>query len=155
MSVSPFNSTKLGDSSESAVLEARPDLRYVADTEARHYDAEAKTAISASHELPMVGICVIEADQEIEIKSAAARVTADQRRGRFQFRRKQHEKLLEIGGVYLFAVCQPNRTRDVIAMKIVPAVIIDDIVSWIECEGRDDYCQLAWSNIFNLSEVEK
>jgi len=149
-------SKRLGESAESAVLGDYPSFRYVGDSEAQHYDAVTTEAISASTELPFVGVCVLEADQEMEIKSVAVVVTEGQCRGRFYFRRVQHEHLIEIGGMYLLAVCDPSPKRNVIAAKVVPANIMDDYIadSWIECDGRADYKQIAWSNFFAVDEVE-
>jgi len=157
MSSSLASSRQFGESAESALLQDFPAFRYVDDSEAPHYDAITTEPISASMELPFVGICILEVDQEVEIKSVAVVVTEGQCRGRFYFRRVQHEHLVEIGGMYLLAVCEPRRARNVIAAKVVPANIIDDLIgdSWIECDGRADYKQIAWSNFFEISEVEK
>lgn len=156
MSTSLATSKQFGENAESALLEDFPAFSYVDDSEARHYDAITTESISASTELPFVGICILEADQEVEIKSVAVVVTEGQCRGRFYFRRVQHEHLVEIGGMYLIAVCEPRRARNVIAAKVVPANTMDDLIgdSWIECDGRADYKQLSWTNFFDVEEVE-
>jgi hypothetical protein len=78
-------------------------------------------------------------------------------RGRFYFRPEQHAELLEEGGVYLFAVCDADPERELLALKVVPATVVDDaLLSWIDGgDGRSDFAQLAWSRIFASEEVSE
>ncbi|UTF52829.1 hypothetical protein [Natronosalvus rutilus] len=153
-------SRQAGDRAETAVLELVDGLRYVPDSEGQHYDAVAETVIVPHRELPFVGICLLEADAVVEIKSVAVVYGQNQRRGRFSLRRVQHQSLLEEGGVYLFAVCTPN-SREIIGMKVVPATQVDHLLEsvtdgWRTAgDGREDYSQLAWTRIFDSSELRQ
>ena len=124
-----------------------------------HWDAVAQTAIWPSGDVPMAGICVVEAGLPVEIKSTMVVGTAAQRRGRFKLREQQHEALVERGAVYLFVVCEPRPDRVPLAMKIVPARSVGDVVdetaSWRdELDGRGRKTQLTWTNVFDRAEVE-
>jgi hypothetical protein len=78
-----------------------------------------------------------------------------QSNGRFYLRDQQHGWLLEHGGIYLFAVCEPTPQRDVLAKKIIPASIVDELRnSWCRPEDRAAYDQLAWSRLFDDRELE-
>jgi len=153
-------SRQAGDRSESVVLEHVDQLRYVPDTESPHYDATAEGLIEPSSELPFVGIVVLEPETQVEIKSVSVVYGQRQRRGRFQLRRGQHEKLLEHGGVYLFAVCAPH-DRELIVAKVVPATQVDHLISvitdgWRSAgEGRsEEYVQFSWARVFDPAEIE-
>lgn len=155
----PTSSVRAGSNAEAAVLQRVPELEYVPGDEPGLPDARVSTVLSPSDDLPFVGICVLEKDTDVEIKSTAAVVTETQRRGRFQLRKRQHEALLESAGSYLFAVCEPRPERPIIAMKVVPATIVDDVVSsWIRVEddSRSEvaYAQLAWTRVFDVAEVD-
>ncbi|WP_344820765.1 hypothetical protein, partial [Actinoplanes cyaneus] len=56
---------------------------------------------------------------------------------------------------YLFPVCDPPPTREPVAMKVVPATIVDDAIpSWRSGgPGRPECAQLAWSRVFDPAEV--
>jgi len=126
-------------------------LESVSDATA-HIDARTKRAIWPST-IPMVGMAVVEAGSEIEIKSCSVVVTAAQDRGRFLFRRVQHTHLVEEGAVYLFSVTPPHESRP-LALKFVPAVEVDaHIPSWHALGGRETYGRLSWSRIFDDVEV--
>jgi len=149
------SSKRGGENAESAVIEFIPELDYVPDTEALHYDARVRQAIWPRSDLPFIGVCVLEAGTAVEIKSVMAVYGEAQARGRFYLRREQHQKLVADAGVYLFAVCEPRPTRPVIAAKIVPATSAEDVISsWIDAGDRPDYAQIAWSRIFQPVEVE-
>ncbi|WP_018259359.1 hypothetical protein [Halomicrobium katesii] len=133
-----------------------PALQLVPDEVEEHYDAVATTALSPTIEIPFVGLCVLERGTVVEIKSTIV-TYADGRRGRFKIRRSQHEALLEIGGVYLFAVCRDLPDRPPVALKIVPATTVDDVIhSWIDSSGtRSDYAQISWGSVFDAAEVDR
>ena len=155
MSQTTLSSRKAGENAESAVLEVVAELEYVPDTEARHYDARATTLVTPSETVLFAGICLLEAGTVVEIKTVMAVYGENQTRGRYYLRKGQHEALLDAAGVYLFAVCEPTPDRDVIALKVVPASLVDELIhSWIQSDDRPDYAQLTWSNVFNPSEVE-
>ena len=153
-STGPVSSKRAGENAEAAVLEAVDGLAYVPDAETEHADARAETVVVPSSSLPFVGICLLEAESLVEIKSAIPRLGSGQR-GRFYLRRKQHDRLRDAGGSYLFAVCQPRPAREPVAMKLVPATIVDDaITSWRSGgDDRPECTQLGWSRIFDPAEV--
>ena len=154
MSRAEVSAKRGGENAEAAVLEAVPELEFVEDTEAVHYDARVADVLAPSTELPFVGMCVLEVGRLVEIKSTMAVYGENQSRGRFYLRREQHHWLAERGGVYLFAVCEPRPTRPVISAKVVPATTVGGLVSsWIDAGDRPDYAQLAWSRIFPAEEV--
>lgn len=150
----PVSSKRAGENAEAAVLESVDGLAYVPDGESERIDARAETLVEPSRTLPFVGICVLEAGSPVEIKSAIPRLASGQR-GRFYLRREQHEGLRDAGGSYLFAVCEPRPGREPVAMKVVPATIVDDAVTSWRSGGNDrpSCAQIAWSRIFDPSEV--
>jgi len=150
----PVSSKRAGENAEAAVLEAVDGLAYVPDNESEHIDARAETLVEPSRTLPFVGICLLEAGSPVEIKSAIPRLASGQR-GRFYLRREQHEGLRDDGGSYLFAICEPRPAREPVAMKIVPATIVDDAVASWRSGGADRpaCAQISWSRIFDPSEV--
>jgi len=155
VSQTTLSSRAAGETAESAVIEAVPELEYVPDTEAEHYDARTTTLVTPSETVLFAGICLLEAETVVEIKSVMAVYGEGQARGRYYLRRGQHGRLLADQGVYLFAVCEPTPARDVLALKVIPATLVDELVySWIDPEDRAEYAQLAWSNIFDPCEVE-
>ena len=146
-------SKRIGESVEGAVIQAVPELDPVADRDA-HVDAEVVETIDPRPDLPTVGLAVVERGAAIEIKSCGAVVTTSQQRGRFYLRRQQHEYLLDVAGSYLFAVTPPHK-RTPLAMKIVPATAVADVLSsWIDPDGREPYAQVSWSRIFDVAEVD-
>lgn len=148
---------RAGHNAEHHVLDAVGELEPTSGEE--HWDAVAETAIFPRDDLPFAGLCVVEAGLPVEIKSAMVVQTTAQRRGRYKLRESQHEALVERRGVYCFLVCEPRPAREPIAMKIVPARsvggLVDANASWRdELDGRGRKAQLAWSNIFDPTEVE-
>lgn len=152
----PLPSKHAGDRVEGAVIELVPELEYVPDTDAEHWDARTSTLLVPSETVTFGSINLLEVGTAVEIKSAIV-VLSDGQRGRFHLQRTQHAKLLEEGGAYLFAVATPTPSRDLLAIRIVPASIVEELVSsWIDAgEGRsDDYAQLSWGRIFGADEIE-
>lgn len=150
----PVSSKRAGENAEGAVIDHVDGLAYVPDNEIEHADARALELLEPSTSLPFVGICLLEVGTLVEIKSTIPRLTSG-RRGRFYLRREQHERLRNAGGSYLFAICEPRPARAPVAMKIVPATVVDDVVSsWRSGgDGRPDCAQLAWGRIFDSTEV--
>ncbi|MBO4248363.1 hypothetical protein IL252_11115 [Halomicrobium sp. IBSBa] len=132
-----------------------PALQLVPDEVAEHYDAVATTLVTPTADIPFVALCLLERGTQVEIKSTIV-TYADGRRGRFKIRRSQHETLLEIGGVYLFAVCRDLPDRPPVALKVVPATTVDEVIhSWIDSSGtRSDYAQVSWGSVFDATEVD-
>lgn len=155
MSESATTSAKRGgENAEGAVIDLVSELEYVPDTEAEHYDARTTTLLEPSETIPFVGMCLLEAGVAVEIKSVMVVYGANSSNGRFYLRKGQHERILDEAGVYLFAVCEPRPSRPVIAMKVVPATIVDDLISsWINAGDRPTYAQISWSKVFDPEEV--
>lgn len=150
---------QVGESAEAEVVQVIDGLRSVPDATAEFHDAVVESPITPSHECPMVGICLLEPGVCVELKSTIPWYDLGTQRGRFQVRRGQHQRLLEDGGVYLFAVCVPERQRRPVAMKVVPATTVDhevvDGLAWISAGAdREDYCQFSWSRVFDEQEVD-
>ena len=150
----PVSSKRAGENAEGAVLDAVDGLDYVPDDETEHVDARAVALVTPSASLPMVGICLLEVGTPVEIKSAIPRLASGQR-GRFYLRREQHRRLRDDGGSYLFAVCEPRPSREPVAMKVVPATIVDDAIPSWRSGGPDrpECAQIAWSRVFDPAEV--
>ncbi|MFA9517570.1 hypothetical protein ACERIT_10195 [Halopenitus sp. H-Gu1] len=147
-------SRRLGETSESAVLDLVPQLEPVSDTENPHVDARMRGAFTPSSELDSAGLLIIEDGTLVEIKSVSVVYGEGQRRGRFHFRETQHEYLAEHGGVYLLAVCAPH-SRDVLAATLAPpnAVGQELIETWSDTDGREPYSKVAWSRVFDPDEM--
>lgn len=152
-------SKAVGETVEDLVLEDVDELRE-ADVDESWGNAEAdfwhdavpEVALFASHQVPMVGTCVVEAGQPVEIKSARATISdgTGTRFGRFNLTRRQHERLLEEGGVYLFAIYAGAAGQEEIrGLLAMPAFIVEDDLrsTWYDVDGREDYWQLAASRI--------
>ncbi|MBP1985930.1 hypothetical protein [Halolamina salifodinae] len=113
------------------------------------HDAIPEVALFASKQIPMVGMCVIEPGQPVEIKAARATISNGSRSrcGRFYITRRQHEKLVETGGVYLFVIYGEDDDGDeeLLGLLAVPAVIVEEELrpTWYEVDGRSDYYQLS------------
>lgn len=145
-------SKRAGERVESVVIQRLDALGPVVVRDA-HIDARAAGAIWPS-EVPTVGLAVVEAGTAVEIKSCSVVVTDAQDRGRFLFRRVQHDHLRECGGVYLCVVTPPHG-GDPLAWKIVPAGAIGAALpSWHDLDGRETYARLTWSRVFDPAEVE-
>lgn len=117
------------------------------------HDAQPEAALFASAQVPMVGICVIEPGQPVEIKAARAVISNGTRSrcGRFYLTRAQHEQLLEAGGVYLFAIYVEGDDGDpeLLGLLAIPAVIVEEELraTWYEVDHRSDYYQLSASRL--------
>jgi hypothetical protein len=142
-----------GEQTERHVATAIPELGLVPDDVVEWYDAVARSAIFPAASLPMVGLCVVARGTPVEIKSAVVRLST-WKRGRFYVRPEQHDRLVETGGVYVFAVVDDDRQP--LALKVVPATTFEAILpGWRSGGGgRSDYTQLAWSNLFATGRVE-
>ena len=130
-----------------------PKLGPVPDDVAEHHDAVATATVDPGDDLPMVGLCLLERGTLVEIKSVLVRLS-DGARGRFHLRPSQHQRLLEAAGAYLFVVCESER-RTVLAVKVVPASIVDEhLPEWFDGgDGREDFAQLSWGRFFDAEEV--
>lgn len=148
------SSKQSGERIEAAVVQRIDGLRWVPDSERRGIDAEATQSIPSSEELRLDGICSIESGTPVEIKSASVRLASGQR-GRFYLRRQQHERLLGVDGLYLFAIYAPTDYR-ILSMTVVPATVAGERVpSWRPLDGRYDYAQVGWTRFVPPSTVPR
>lgn len=153
----PLSSKEAGDRVEATVIQSVPGVEHVSDTVAPHHDAVTTAVLEPSNDVLFRGICLLEPDTAIEIKSAIAVLESGQR-GRFHIQRTGHAALLAAAGSYLFAVCAPTPDREVVALAIVPASLVDELLgSWYDAgdSRTDEYTQLAWSRVFSPQEVER
>lgn len=140
-------SKQAGETIEAEVLQVVPELRYVDSTNSWH-DARVEELLVPRDELPFGGIVVLEEGTPVEIKAAQHRLNSGSRRGRLQFRKGQHVRLLEAGGSYLLVVYDPQEMR-ILAMIVIPASLVDEQLpdgKWTSVD-RDSqpYCQRSWS----------
>lgn len=146
-----------GEAIEAEVIQEVGGLRYVGDNTAEWHDARVDGLLEPSDRLPFIGVVVLETGTPVEIKAAQRRLNSG-RRGRYYIRQRQHERLVQEGASYLFAVYQPQ-TEHLLAMLVVPATVVEGLLpdGWTDVEGdraEEGYRQLAWSNLFDPSEVE-
>lgn len=148
---------RAGERVEAAVVQEHSDLEYTPDSEAVHHDATTTAELTVSDDLRILGAVSIPAETPVEIKSAAAAIGETSRAGRFHVQRTGHEWLLDRGGVYLLAVCEPNPDREVVASTLATAEAFDELLGrWVDPgDGRtDEYAQLAWTNAIERETVE-
>lgn len=153
---SPLAESKAaGERAESDVVRIVPQLGLVPDDVAEWYDAVATEQIDAAADLRYRGLRVLEAGTPVEIKSALVR-HADGQRGRWYFRRGQHDRLAGVGGVYCLAVCDADRR--VLGVRVVPVVFVEERLgecSWVDAGvGRQDAVRITWTHVFDSREVE-
>lgn len=73
--------------------------------------------------------------------------------GKWWIRRRNHERLLEAGGVYVFAVVDPDTDR-VLRMGLLDATDVDRLIDdeWWDAgqggRGTDAFRQLPWTLLF-------
>jgi len=149
------DSKRLGERVEATIIQRLPEFDSVADRDAHHDAITTGAVINSSEGLPLAGTLLMEPGTPVEIKSAAATITQTERRGRFYFRRTQHEALVESAATYLLAVVAPDPAREtLLAMRAIPARIVDGIVGpWSEIDGRPDACQRSWANFIDPGRV--
>lgn len=150
-----------GEAVEGNVLDRVPQLDYVSDREAEWHDARVGTLLapSTTDEVIFRSINLLGAGTPVEIKGAQRRL-ASGGRGRIYVRKRQHERLVEEGGVYLVAVYdpRPGRNQQILAMAVIPASVLDEVLpdGWTDVHGdraEEGYRQLAWSRIFRVDDV--
>lgn len=147
-----------GETAEAAVIQQIGALDPVSDTDAAHYDAET-TAPLTGQDVTVASATDCPAGTPVEIKSVQVVYGEKSATGRFYLPAHQHEHLVAQDGWYVFAVCTPDPSRDLLACKAVPARAVDVLVaSWIEVSAdrcEDAYAQLSWTRLFDDSEVAR
>jgi hypothetical protein len=104
-----------------------------------------------------LGTAVIPAGAYVEVKAAQRRV-ASGRRGRWLFRHKQHERLLDCGGVYGLAIYDAGRpNHDLLAVALVPASVVDELLgAWTAIDAdrvEEAVAKLCWSRVVDPGGV--
>lgn len=144
---------RLGEESESAVISGTClPLEHVPDDENEHVDARFVDVFAPNQDVDAAGLVVVENGTLAEIKSCVDVYGQNERRGRWHFKKTQHEYLEANDGVYILTVVDDD--RDVLVATIVPPNLVDQelIESWIEDEDAD-YSKAAWSGVFSPEEV--
>ena len=141
-----------GDAVETAVVGRVPEIEAVPDSEAEWCDARVVEAWLPPASVPLLP------DVPVEIKAARVRL-ASGRRGRFYIRRRQHERLLAEGGVYVFAVYEETSGRPIRGLRVAAADAVDALLpdGWTDVDGprsETGYRQLAWSRLLDTVTVE-
>ena len=144
----------VGERLETIVLADIDELEQNDEDTAEDVDIDARSVrhIESTPRLPLVGLSEIVPGTPVEIKAAQYRISdgPQSRFGRFQIRRKQHERLLEDDGAYLYAVYRPEDGPDddpeVIATVLVAAETVERYRNdWYDVAGRETYTQLRWT----------
>jgi len=147
-----------GEEIEAIVCDRVPEVSYVPDRVARWHDACVDEVLEPDVDLLGVGINLLEVGTAVEIKGCQIEY-ANSRSGRFYIRKRQHERLVEESGAYLFAVYGLRGTdHRVAAMAIATATTVDGLISdgWTtreERSGEEGYRQLAWSRVIPTEVV--
>ena len=152
------SSKESGETVEANVVQRVPELRYVSDRTAEWHDAEVIALFEPPHpEVTFFGINLLAVGVPVEIKAAQLWYSSGQR-GRFYVRKRQHQRLLNAAGAYLFAVYVPRPGHPVRTMGVVPASLVDEYLpdGWTtrDRSGEEGYRQLAWSRVFDPDDVE-
>lgn len=143
-----------GETAASEVLHELPTLDHVPDTETEYYDARTTLPLEPDDVLKFIELDRLGAGVPVEIKTAMVVYGEDGRIGRFNIRLGQHRQLLWSSGVYLFAVCTPDPSRDVLGMVVVPAEVVDTLVpSWFDLEERETYGQFSWTRVLDREAI--
>lgn len=138
-----LNPQQIAAREQHVIAQAPLGLVHVPDAETQAYDA---TLLNAENPVP------------VDIKTcqewlAVTGSNGNRRRGRFFIRRGAHERLVDLGGLYLFGVLDGDGDLlrcEVIAAERVDRRFVDD---WTN-GGRDDVVQLNWSVVFGPTEGE-
>lgn len=153
-STAPKKIKRLGDKAEAAVIQRVSAFESVPDRDAQYHDARTTAPVDGSAAITVAGSTPIPPNTPVEIKSVAVVFGKDDSNGRFYFPVRQHQRLLAERGWYALAVCTPDPSRDILALKAVPVAAIDLFVtSWISVDDGADYGQVAWTRFFDESEV--
>ena len=142
-----------GEAVETNVITRVPEIEAVPDTEAEWCDARVIEAGLPPTSVPLLpGV-------PVEIKAARVRL-ASGRRGRFYVRRRQHERLVAEGSVYVFAVYEETSGRPIRGLRVAAADAVDALLpdGWTDVDGprsETGYRQLAWSRLLDTVAIEE
>ena len=149
-----------GEEIEAIVCNRVPEITYVTDRKAHWHDARVDEVLEPGADLFGVGINLLEVGTAVEIKGCQL-AYANNRSGRFYVRKRQHERLVDEAGAYLFAVYDllGGTEHRVVAMAIAAATTVDELLSdgWTTREdrsGEEGYRQLAWSRVIDPEVID-
>jgi hypothetical protein len=147
---------RTGSSLEAAVIDPNTGIEFVPDTRAEWHDAVTTSLLTPSVERPFVGICVVETGTPVEIKGTIPEQSNGDSNtaGRWFVKRASHERLLKERGVYWLCVYAPSPLTPILAERIVPASIMDELLagSWYD-NGRREVAKLSWTTLIDREEV--
>ncbi|SEQ04354.1 hypothetical protein [Natrinema salaciae] len=150
-----------GDALEAEIVQVVDELEYISDHTATWHDARTTAVLEACQSLPFYGIVLVEPDVPVEIKGCQIETSNgnSSTRGRFYVKRAAHERLVETAGMYLFVVYLPRPGLPQVARAIVPATLVDELLSgrWYEVGGsrsEQEVAKLAWSHVIDPASVD-
>jgi hypothetical protein len=155
--VSLADARETGEAVEAVVADAVDPLRRVPDDAAEWHDAVATAVISpsAALELRLGSVAVISRGTPVEVKAARVSTSNGGNRetaGRWHFRRRQHEQLLDRGGAYALTVYDDDDTDlELVSCLLVPSTVLDDVVdsdSWCDLGDRVT-AKLSWTRLLD------
>jgi len=148
---------QIGDDIEHRVASTIAPVALVPDDVVEWHDAVARRAFDdrAAEVLTTASAPVVPRGSTVEIKSAREVTSngADTRAGRWYFKRKQHGKLVRVGGWYLLVVYLDGFEREIVDILAIPASIIDELIGdrWHD-NGRREATQLSWTRLLDGGE---
>lgn len=152
----------LGDGLEDELIARHDELVDVPDETCEWHDAYVDELWTPTGHLPFGGICLVEIDTPVEIKTAkvatsnGANPDTD---GRWYIKRDAHQRLVETRGVYLLAVYAEDEEDDqcvLLAQIVVPASLLDEHLKdrWYDSGRREgDVAKLAWTHVIPRTHV--
>ena len=153
----PMHPKRTGSSVESVVVDGNPELESVPDTVAHWHDARTTDLLVPDDDRPFGGVCLVESETPVEIKGTIPTQSNGERdtAGRWFVKRASHERLLKECGVYCLCVYAPSPSTPILAERIVPASIIDELLaeSWYD-NGRREVAKLTWTTLIDREEVD-
>lgn len=159
MSSAAYHPKDAGELVATHVVDEVGGLDAVGDDVAVWFDAVVVDVLEHPADVVLVlAVEDVDVDVPVEIKSARRRLASGSR-GRFYIRQRQHERLVEEDGLYLFAVYEPTDDLPIVAIAVVPARDVDELLpdGWTPVRGRRaelGYRQLTWTNVLDADVVE-
>lgn len=153
---------EIGVDVEFLVVRAIEGVRLADDPDA-FFDAETTSVLDQRTLAEVVAVPVamvtplVEADTKVEIKatipqsSNGAATTA----GRWAFKGRedgQHAKLLDAAGYYALAVYDDTGDRELVALALLPATVVDDLLEgrWYDIDRDEDtMARLGWTHVLD------
>jgi hypothetical protein len=147
---------RLGEDVEQQLAEHVDALRLVPDDVVEWYDAVSVSLVDATDGVLFGGICLVESETPVEVKSARRTVSngVGTTAGRWVFREQQHDRLREANAVYALTVT--DRANDVLAVLFVPAGTVDEIVAnhWSDVGRSTRLAKVSWNRILDDHDLD-